>query len=137
MAIRLSKSAARALGVTMPKAGKRGGKSKLVSEVLRQIELAGLPKPVEEYRFHPTRKWRLDLAYPLTKPPLGIEIHGGIWLPQHGGKGRHTTAKGFMEDCVKRNELGRLGWRLIEICDVHINSLQALKWIEDALESME
>lgn len=61
--------------------------------------------PVHEYKFHPTRKWRLDLAWPSYK--LGIEIEGGAWI-----RGRHNRASGFLKDMEKYNVLAELGWRL-------------------------
>jgi very-short-patch-repair endonuclease len=63
-----------------------------------------LPEPVREYRFHPTRKWRFDWAYPDVK--LAIECDGGKWAP-HGG--RHNTTG----DREKLNEAARLGWRIL------------------------
>lgn len=47
--------------------------------------LRNLPAPVAEYRFHETRKWRFDHAWPDRK--LALEIDGGVW--QNGG-GRHN-----------------------------------------------
>ena len=55
-----------------------------------------------EYRFHPTRKWRFDFAFPSQK--LAIEIEGF---------GRHQTVSGYMADLEKYNEATRLGWRLL------------------------
>lgn len=71
-------------------------------------QLATLPAPVREYRFHPVRRWRLDFAWPLIK--LGIEIQG---MGMGGRAGGHQTAKGMQNDCDKHNELTRLGWRVL------------------------
>jgi len=68
-------------------------------------KLNRLPMPVAEYRFHPTRKWRIDWAWPKYK--LAVEIEGGIWV-----KGRHNRGKGFLGDIEKYNELTRMGWKL-------------------------
>lgn len=57
---------------------------------------------VREHRFHPTRLWRLDFAFPSVK--LGIEIDG---------RGRHQTVAGVRADCEKMNEAVRLGWRVL------------------------
>ena len=56
----------------------------------------------EEYRFHSTRKWRLDFAWPSQK--LGVEIDG---------RGRHQTVKGVKDDCEKRNAAVVMGWRIL------------------------
>mgnify|MGYP006149714629 CR=1 FL=1 len=39
------------------------------------LKLAGIAEPVKEHKFHPKRKWRLDLAWPEEK--LAVEIEGG------------------------------------------------------------
>ena len=39
----------------------------LADRVFRaQLTRAGLPQPVAEFRFHETRKWRFDYAYPIA-----------------------------------------------------------------------
>ncbi len=68
----------------------------------------GIDRPNVEYRFHPTRRWRLDYAWPDYR--IALEVEGGIWTA-----GRHTTGSGFKEDMVKYNELAITGkcWRLL------------------------
>ena len=63
-------------------------------------------KPVPEFRFHPTRKWRFDFAYPEKK--IAIEIEGGVWTG-----GAHTRGKHFESDCEKYNAATLLGWRAL------------------------
>lgn len=58
-----------------------------------------------EYRFHPTRKWRLDYGNPKRK--LAVEIEGGAW-----SGGRHTRGAGFIRDIEKYNTLASMGWLL-------------------------
>ena len=67
---------------------------------------ARMPKAVQEYRFHETRKWRFDFAYPELK--IAIEVEGGTWAA-----GRHTTGAGFDKDCEKYNAATRMGWRIL------------------------
>ena len=55
-----------------------------------------------EHRFHPTRQWRFDFAWPSQK--LAVEIDG---------RGRHQTVVGVRADCEKMNEAIRLGWRVL------------------------
>ena len=64
------------------------------------------PEYQREYRFHPTRKWRFDFAWPDHK--VAVEIEGGVW-----SHGRHNRATGFIEDCDKYNEATILGWRVL------------------------
>tara|TARA_R100001015_G_C4624972_1_gene183315 strand:- start:1953 stop:2336 length:384 start_codon:yes stop_codon:yes gene_type:complete len=77
------------------------------AEVLKeQIIDVGYPEPELEYKFHPTRKWRFDLAFP--KLLLAIEIEGGVWI-----SGRHNRASGFIKDMEKYNEGCILGWQML------------------------
>lgn len=57
---------------------------------------------VREHVFHPTRKWRFDIAFPSVK--LAVEIDG---------RGRHQTIAGVRADYEKMNEATRLGWRVL------------------------
>lgn len=68
-------------------------------------EIYEIPPPEKEYRFHPTRKWRFDYAWPKHK--VAVEIEGGIWT-----SGRHTRAGGFLADMEKYNEAGKAGYRV-------------------------
>lgn len=76
----------------------------LVAKILEGMGM----KPIQEYRFHPTRRFRIDIAFPEIK--LAIEIEGGIW---RGKFGRHTNPVGFCADMVKYNFLTQFGWRLL------------------------
>lgn len=98
---------------------------KLRSEVFAQ--LVGLPTPVSEYVFHPTRKWRLDFAWPEYR--LALEIHGGVY-----SGGRHTRGAGFTEDREKMNEAALLGWTVIEATAEQVRSGKLREWVERALQ---
>jgi hypothetical protein len=95
-----------------------------------QIKAHGLPTPVAEHRFHPTRKWRWDRAW--TESMLAVEIHGGAWV-----QGRHVRGRGFSNDREKVNHGILLGWRCLEVTYDHINSGQAINWIVEALGEVE
>lgn len=58
-------------------------------------------RPRREYRFHPTRRWRFDLAF--VKQKLAIEIDGN-W---------HLTNKQRRSDCEKQNAATEQGWRVL------------------------
>lgn len=62
-----------------------------------------LPPPQTEYRFHPTRRWRFDLAWPEAK--VAVELDGGVWT-----RGRHVRAKGYEADLEKINAAIERGW---------------------------
>jgi very-short-patch-repair endonuclease len=56
-----------------------------------------------EYRFDPSRKWRLDLAWASVR--VAVEIDGGIFV-----QGRHTRGDGWLKDAEKRNHAQLCGW---------------------------
>lgn len=56
----------------------------------------------------PTRKWRLDYAWPLNR--LAIELQGGIYGNRTGG---HTSTKGVMRDMQKLNTAQLLDWDVL------------------------
>lgn len=86
----------------------------------------GIPKPEYEYVFHPTRKWRFDMAWVLnvawiesgvgkemgfhesgqTQLRVYLEVDGGIWI-----KGGHNRGAQMKKDWEKRNAATELGWR--------------------------
>lgn len=92
-----------------------------------QLESTAIKGFEREYKFHPKRRWRLDIAFPAQR--LAIEVEGGIWT-----RGRHVRGAGMLEDMEKYAELAILGWRLIRVAPKHIKSGEALNWIERALK---
>jgi hypothetical protein len=58
-----------------------------------------------EYKFHPSRMWRFDYAWPSIKAAL--EVEGSP------GRGRHTHAGGFERDVEKYNAATVLGWHVV------------------------
>ncbi len=69
-----------------------------------------------EHKFHPSRKWRFDIALPSIK--LAIEIEGAVYT-----NGRHTRGSGFVKDIEKYNEAAILGWTLLRFTHVtHTNN---------------
>lgn len=59
-----------------------------------------------EYKFHPDRKWRFDIAIP--EHMIAIELEGGVWT-----RGRHTRGQGYINDCTKYNTATSMGWRVL------------------------
>lgn len=95
-------------------------------ELAQKVQFAGLPAPVQQHKFHPTRRFRFDLAWP--DHTLAVEIDGGIWIG-----GRHTSGAGYRRDCVKGNEAILLGWRVLHVTPDMVTDGTALQYIEYAL----
>lgn len=104
------------------------GPSDLEKLLLLQMKAAKLPTPVTEYRFHPTRKWRVDFYLPDHK--LAIEVEGATFA-----QGRHTRGVGFEKDCEKYAELMLAGIRLLRVTGKMIQDGRALAYIERALDN--
>lgn len=65
-------------------------------------------KLTEEYKFHPKRKWRADLA--CLEHNILIEIEGGVYQG-----GRHTRPLGYIGDIEKYNNATALGYKVLRI----------------------
>jgi very-short-patch-repair endonuclease len=83
------------------------------------IRAAQLPKPVQELKFHPIRRWRFDRAWP--DKMVALEIDGGVWT-----NGRHSRGVGYTNDCRKLNEAVLLGWRVLRVTGPMVKSGEAL-----------
>ena len=95
--------------------------SKLEEEFAWQIKADRLPEPVREFRFHPSRRFRFDFAWPDKK--AAIEVEGGIW-----NNGRHTRGKGYSEDVIKYNEAALLGWTVLRVTGDMVKDGNALRY---------
>lgn len=80
----------------------------MAAEIVLEVDLRalGVPEALYEYKFHDTRKWRFDMAWPDKK--LAVEINGGTWAykPSHTGKGQ-------VRDYEKGNAATLMGWRVL------------------------
>lgn len=96
--------------------------------VLAYFKEMGLPVPELEFKFHPTRKWRFDFAWPdarsysncfieeqdgpvaeyLTCKPLAMEVQGGIFVA-----GRHSRGAALLKEWEKLNAAAEMGYRII------------------------
>lgn len=91
-----------------PHRPKKKAVSKAVSQmaVILAVRFPEL-KVEQEFKFHPTRKWRFDFAIP--DKMIAIEYEGVYG----GGKSRHTTVGGYTADAEKYNEAAKLGWKVL------------------------
>lgn len=86
--------------------------------VLAYFRGLGLPEPELEFKFHPTRKWRFDFAWPTICrelepeiiPGTAMEVEGGLWIG-----GGHSRGSGRVKDIEKYSEAAALGWRIIYV----------------------
>lgn len=92
------------------------GQSGLEKTFFSRWTLAGGERPKTQFRFHPTRWWRFDFAWPMDLWALGgrggvaVEVQGGVWA----GMG-HTRGNGYQRDREKMREAQRLGWIIFEL----------------------
>jgi very-short-patch-repair endonuclease len=80
----------------------------------------GIPDPVEEYKFHPTRKWRVDICWPEQK--LALEIEGGTYMDKGGHRG---SISGYLKDKEKYNALSVQGYWLLRFTPQEMESCES------------
>lgn len=73
-----------------------------------------------EYRFHPKRKWRFDLA--IVSEKIAIEVEGGIYMK----KGGHSSIKGILRDIEKYNAAVMLGWAVYRVQPENLTKLETI-----------
>lgn len=99
-----------------------------VELLLFHVKANRLPPPETEFRFHPVRRWRADLAWPAQK--LLVEFEGGIYT-----QGRHTRGKGYEGDLEKYNAATLHGFRVLRFSTKHVKSGVAVQQIAEALHA--
>ena len=77
-----------------------------VAGFLTWLKVRGLPAPIAEYRFHPTRKWRFDYAWPDHK--IALEEQGGLF-----SGGRHSRGAALLDEHEKLNAAVVAGFRVL------------------------
>ena len=101
-------------------------KSDLEQRLRDQIVNFGLPVPESEYKFHESRKWRFDFAYPSLM--IALEVEGGIY-----NHGRHTRPKGYENDCQKYNTAAMDGWVVLRFTGGMIKDGTAINTLKQCL----
>jgi hypothetical protein len=98
-----------------------------------QAGVCNLPAHERNYRFHPTRKWEIDFAWPQFK--IGLEIQGGIWGKSADDKtgGAHGHPIGITRDMHKHNALLALGWSVYLFAPADVKNGKAVKHLESVL----
>lgn len=97
------------------------------TQLLVQLRALGLPDADREWRFHPARRWRFDLAWPERK--VAVEIQGGLF-----SNGRHARGAGISSDYEKGAAATLLGWRVFWVTPHQIKMGQAANWVAEAMK---
>ena len=95
---------------------------------LQLLNEAGISEPICEHRFHDSRKWRFDYAWPDAK--IALEVEGGIWT-----QGRHSRGAGMQGDMEKYNTAAALGWRIIRTTPRALCSSVTLEFLSEAMNT--
>lgn len=103
-----------------------------VELLLLQLRENGFPEPLREHRFHPSRKWRFDLAWPANHIPalplrycnVAIECDGG----QFAFRGGRHNSDGDLE---KINAAQSIGWKVYRFSNKMIEKGQAIKFMKE------
>ena len=127
------------------------------SALLFQFKAENFHVPQRQWKFHHSRKWAFDFAWPEVS--LAVEVDGGtrgvacgscrgtgrIWFKSRtisgplfcrscsgGGKvpGRHTSGEGFEADLEKMNEAQAMGWRVFRFTRDMIKRGEAVGFIQ-------
>lgn len=86
-----------------------------------------LPAPVAEWRFHKTRRWRFDWAWPLHL--CALEINGGLFI-----RGRHSRGASQVKDYEKWSTAAAMGWRVLHCQPSDLGKAPIMALLEQALK---
>ena len=125
----LKKSKTKKKPVIKLKPKKKGKNSLINAKVLKALILEDFKMNcILEYKFHDTRKWRIDIFIPDLK--VAIELDGGVYT-----HGRHTRPKGFLADIEKYNKISILGLKLLRYAHVEHTYNDILKDLKELIDN--
>ena len=84
---------------------------------------------IQEFQFHPPRRWRFDFAFPGRM--VAIEYEGGLY---RAGGGFHQSISLMQKNMEKYNRAALDGWLLLRVCAKTIDTGAAYLEIEEALK---
>lgn len=109
-----------------PKKKSKKSLTELMKEQLDEMKPHYLGYYEQEFKFHPTRRWKFDFAWPNNcSGGDALEIEGGTWVG-----GRHINPMGFEKDCEKYNEAAILGWTVIRVTGAMVRDGRALDFLK-------
>lgn len=122
-------SSVQAILNALSRRARRGGDP--VEQLLRDLHYSGVPAPELEYRFHPERKWRFDLAWPAEL--VAVEVEGLVYSNRGDNQltGRHVSVSGFKKDIEKYGASFALGWNVLRITSAEARNGVACAWLVD------
>lgn len=118
-------AAARPAGTKKRKANPRPP-SNLEELLILHIRAEGLQAPKREWRFHPSRMWRFDFAWPELR--VAVECEGGTFT-----NGGHTRGAYYRDNCLKYNAAQLAGWIVLRYDMKLIKDCVALDEIKQAI----
>ena len=106
-------------------------RKKWQEELKRQIRGVGLPMPLEQYKFHPDRKYEADFFY--KDKGLIVECDGGNWMDKSG----HTSGAGYEKDRIRDAEALLLGFITLRLTGNMIKSGVGIVYLERIWRAMK
>jgi len=86
-----------------------------------KVELHAESQPQREFRFDPSRLWRVDFAWPEKR--LAVEIESSV----------HRIKSRFASDLDKYNALQLQGWTLLRYTAKMVQSAEAIDTVRELL----
>jgi hypothetical protein len=80
-------------------------------------------KPIPQYPFMPSRKWRYDYGWP--DYGLLVDIDGGTY-----SRGAHARGGGIENDREKDANAVIRGWAVMRFTSKQVKSQKAVEWVE-------
>jgi hypothetical protein len=80
-----------------------------------------------EYKFHPSRRFRFDYAWPAQM--IAVELQGGVW----GKKSGHNSGTGIIAEMEKSNQAQMLGWQVYKFFVDQVKSGEAIQFMQSIL----
>lgn len=97
--------------------------------VLAFFKQCGLPKPMFEHQFYPSRKWRMDIAFVDGENKVYIEVQGGLF-----SGGRHVQGAALLKEYEKINAASTMGWLPIFVMPSQLLTQPTADLVREALE---
>lgn len=85
-----------------------------------------IPPPRFEFHFHPSRKFRFDLAWPDYL--CAVEVQGGIWTD-----GAHVRGAALLREFEKLRAACGLGWRVLPCTPDQLLTAEVARAVKTAI----